>query len=192
MSFTLHASDPSEALETCFHRIRHERMADVPLLNPALHVEAVDLQRWQGHWLGVLVTPWCMSLVLVPGQAEGWQRAGDNQRRFIDFPSGRYAFLDSDEAGFGHFQTCPLFSPMTQFASQAEAVATARAALVALLQPLAQTDGAAAAALRHAAAPSNAASLDVATAASAEAEAAAPVSLSRRRFFAPFLRNPRA
>ena len=34
-----------------------ERMHDVPILNPALNVEAVDFQRWQRHWLGVLVTP---------------------------------------------------------------------------------------------------------------------------------------
>ena len=42
-------------------------MADVPILNPVLSVEAVDFQHWKGHWLGVVITPWCMSMLLVPG-----------------------------------------------------------------------------------------------------------------------------
>jgi len=109
-------------------------MADVPIHNEALAVEAVDFQKWQGHWLGVLVTPWCMSALLVPGQEEGWQTPGDNQRRFVKFPAGDFAFLGNDEAELGEFQSCALFSAMGQFADQAAAVQTARAALSAMLQ----------------------------------------------------------
>lgn len=144
MSFRIHEASPAEAVEEAFFRIQREQMADVPILNPALSVEAVDFQRWQGHWLGIVVTPWCMSLLLVPGSAENWVSAGDNRRRFVKFPAGDFAFLGSAETELGEYQSCPLFSPMGQFASQSEAAMTARAALIALLtvqQPVAAAGG---------------------------------------------------
>ncbi len=133
MNFRIHEVSPAEAVEQAFFRIQREQMADVPILNPALSVEAVDFQRWQGHWLGVVVTPWCMSLLLLPGSGDNWVSTGDNKRRFVRFPAGDFAFLGSAEAELGEYQSCPLFSPMGQFASQAEATMTARASLVALL-----------------------------------------------------------
>ncbi|OHC66231.1 MAG: hypothetical protein A2040_09035 [Rhodocyclales bacterium GWA2_65_19] len=133
MTFRIHDCDPAEAVEEAFFRIQREQMADVPILNAALSVEAVDFQRWQGHWLGVVVTPWCMSMLLVPGKAEGWVSTGENKRRFVRFPAGNFAFLGSAEAELGEYQSCPLFSPMGQFSSQSAATLTARASLVALL-----------------------------------------------------------
>jgi [NiFe] hydrogenase assembly HybE family chaperone len=133
MSVRIHEASPAEAVEEAFFRIQREQMADVPILNPALSVEAVDFQRWQGNWLGIVVTPWCMSMLLVPGNAENWVSTGDNRRRFVKFPAGDFAFLGSAEAELGEYQSCPLFSPMGQFASQSEATMTARASLIALL-----------------------------------------------------------
>lgn len=135
MSFRIHEGNPANAVEEAFFRIQREQMADVPILNPALSVEAVDFQRWQGHWLGIVVTPWCMSMLLVPGSAENWVSTGENRRRFVRFPAGDFAFLGSAEAELGEYQSCPLFSPMGRFSSQSEATMTARASLVALLAP---------------------------------------------------------
>ncbi len=133
MNFRIHASSPAEAVEEAFFRIQREQMADVPILNPALSVEAVDFQRWQGHWLGIVVTPWCMSMLLVPGSDENWVSTGENVRRFVKFPAGDFAFLGSEEAELGEYQSCPLFSPMGKFSTQSEATMTARASLIALL-----------------------------------------------------------
>jgi [NiFe] hydrogenase assembly HybE family chaperone len=160
MNFRIHDASPADAVEEAFFRIQRDQMADVPILNPALSVEAVDFQRWQGHWLGVVVTPWCMSLLLIPGCADNWVSTGENKRRFVHFPAGDFAFLGSAEDELGEYQSCPLFSPMGQFATQYEATMTARASLVALL-----TDAAAA---RAAAAPPS----------------SGQPSLSRRRFLA--------
>jgi [NiFe] hydrogenase assembly HybE family chaperone len=118
-------------------------MVDVPILNPALSVQAIDFQRWQGHWLGIVITPWCMSMTLVPGSAEGWVSVGVNQRRFIKFPAGDFAFLGGLEDELGEYQSCSLFSPMGKFANQMDAVQTARAALIGLLTaPVAKVDSA--------------------------------------------------
>lgn len=127
-----HAEDPSPLLEAAFRRIEAGTMADVPILNPALTVEAVGFTRRQDHWLGIVITPWFMNLVLVPGAAESWQSVAPGLRLFRKFPSGDFAFLGSNEPEVGEFQSCSLFSPMGQFASQAEAREVALAALAAL------------------------------------------------------------
>ncbi|MCX7167189.1 MAG: [NiFe]-hydrogenase assembly chaperone HybE [Rhodocyclales bacterium] len=133
MNFRIHDTSPADAVEEAFFRIQREQMADVPILNPALVVEAVDFQRWQGHWLGIVVTPWCMSMLLVPGSAENWISTGENKRRFVKFPAGDFAFLGSEEVELGEYQSCPLFSPMGKFSTQSEATMTARASMIALL-----------------------------------------------------------
>jgi len=133
MNFRIHDVSPAEAVEKVFFRIQQEQMVDVPILNPALAVEAVDFQRWRGHWLGVVVTPWCMSVLLVPGSSEDWVSTGENKRRFVKFPAGDFAFLGSEEPELGEYQTCPLISPMGKFCTQSEASMTARASLIGLL-----------------------------------------------------------
>jgi [NiFe] hydrogenase assembly HybE family chaperone len=133
MNFRIHDVSPADAVEEAFFRIQQEQMADIPILNPALSVEAIDFQRWQGHWLGIIVTPWCMSMLLVPGSAENWVSTGENQRRFVRFPAGDFAFLGSEEVELGEYQSCPLFSPMSKFSTQSEATMTARASMIALL-----------------------------------------------------------
>lgn len=133
MTFRIHASNPEEAVEAVFFRIQSTSMVDVPILNPALQVQAIDFQRWQGHWLGMVITPWCMSMTLVPGSRDGWSSVGVNKRRFVNFPAGDFAFLGGHEEELGEYQSCSLFSPMNKFSNQTEAVQTARAALIGLL-----------------------------------------------------------
>ena len=125
----VHASDPSPLLDAAFRRIERERMAGLPLLNAALRVQAVGFERWRGQWLGALVTPWFMNLVLVPGDSQTWRHAADGERVFHRFGAGDFAFLGGDEAEVGEFQTCSLVSPMADFADQDTACATARMAV---------------------------------------------------------------
>ncbi|MCX7148037.1 MAG: [NiFe]-hydrogenase assembly chaperone HybE [Rhodocyclales bacterium] len=142
MSFRIHDVSPADAVEQAFFRIQQDQMADVPILNPALSVEAIDFQRWQGHWLGIVVTPWCMSMLLVPGSVDNWVSTGENKRRFVKFPAGDFAFLGSEEVELGEYQSCPLFSPMGKFSTQSEATMTARASLIALLTSAQQAQAA--------------------------------------------------
>lgn len=130
-----HEHDPSPLLEAAFRRIHRERMADVPIINPALEVEAVGFTQHEGHWLGVLIAPWFMNLLRVPGPLEAWTSVRGESRHFRALPSGTYAFLGCEEPEVGEFQTCSLISPMGQFADQQSARETAQAVLAMLLAP---------------------------------------------------------
>lgn len=129
-----HASNPGRLVETVFQRIHVERMAAVPMLNPALEVAAIDFSRHEGEggeWRGVLLTPWVISLMLLPAGPD-WSAPPSHERVFREYPSGTFAFLGNHEEGLGNYLVCPLVHDMSGFADQTAAVQTARACLVAL------------------------------------------------------------
>lgn len=119
-------ADPVMRLQQVFGEIAHTRMAGLPIVNPALQVEAVGFRPWQGCWAGVLVTPWSIGLVLLPGEGPALPILAADQRQAWSFPSGRYDFLGLDEPALGPCQICPLLSPVSEFASHAEALALAQ------------------------------------------------------------------
>ncbi|NTV09852.1 MAG: [NiFe]-hydrogenase assembly chaperone HybE [Zoogloea sp.] len=126
--------NPAGAVEAVFSGIAATRMAGLPICNPALSVAAVDFVRWEGEWLGVLLTPWTISLMLLPGDGGQFRRIGVGEQQDWALPSGEYVFMGTEEPGLGHFQFCSLYSPPAQFASQDEALDFARAARAAALK----------------------------------------------------------
>jgi [NiFe] hydrogenase assembly HybE family chaperone len=179
----LHRDNPADAVEAAYFRIFQERLADLPIHNPALSVAAVDFQPWQGHWLGALVTPWCLSLLLLPGQEAGWEMPGDNQRRFVRFPAGDFAFLAGREPELGEYQSCALFSQMGQFHNQSSAEQTARAALGVLLAPPAAAEAQSTASPAAAAVGQAGSAVPRPPGGDDAAAAATPASPARRRLF---------
>lgn len=100
-------------------------MADMPLCNPAIRVEAVGFREWEGRQAGVLVTPWTIGLVVLPGAARDVSALGLDERRSWRFPSGDYEFMGGDEPECGPFHFCSLFSPPDEIADHAQAYAIA-------------------------------------------------------------------
>jgi len=125
---------PARALEAAFRRIERTQMQGLPMLNPALQVEAVGFRPWSDHWLGILITPWFMNLWLMPRIATQWQPIRERETRHCVFPAGVFEFIGGCDAALGDYQACSLFSPMFEFADQAEAHDTAVAALGALFE----------------------------------------------------------
>ncbi|MBE0548741.1 MAG: [NiFe]-hydrogenase assembly chaperone HybE [Rubrivivax sp.] len=123
--------DPSPRLNDAFREVA-KRMQGLGFVNPALEVEAVAFEPWQGHWLGVMVTPWFMNLVLLPRDRRLWQTVPVRAKRKLHFPAGSYEFIGSDDPVIGEHQTCSLFSPMHEFEDHAAARLVARLAREAL------------------------------------------------------------
>lgn len=120
--------EPSARLTAGFATIRDTRMAGLPFLNPAIEVEAVAFEPWQGCWLGVMITPWFINLILAPHDPRAWSAvAAGSKRRYI-FPAGPFEFIGVQDELLGEYQMCSLFSPVHEIADHATAVAIARAA----------------------------------------------------------------
>lgn len=126
----------AERLEAVFSHIHETRMKEVPILNARLAVEAVGFRAWNGDWIGVLITPWCINLMLLPGDeisAEQWRGPGLGSSVFHVLPAGGFDFLVGEEEALGRFQMCSLFLPVLEFADQEAARVAAEAALEALM-----------------------------------------------------------
>jgi [NiFe] hydrogenase assembly HybE family chaperone len=116
----------------CSARFMPPAWQGLPFLNPALRVEAVGFRRRDGRWLGVLITPWFMNLMLLPDVPASWHHVRYGDTVSYPFPSGVFEFISAREADLGDYQICSLFSPMFDFADQDGARATALAVLTAL------------------------------------------------------------
>lgn len=134
MNSPARSSDPSERLTATF-RAAADRMAGLAFVNPALDVEAVGFAPWQGRWLGVLVTPWCMNLVLTPLEPAAWRPLAPGAKRSSRFPAGDYEFVGAVDEAAGEFQACSLFSPLLQFDDHPTARLVASLAREALFDP---------------------------------------------------------
>lgn len=127
----MYEENPSAQVEATFRRIQTERMAGLPLLNPALEVAAIGFARHGDDWRGVLVTPWCIDLLLLPATAD-WPVPAPHERAFRHYASGNFAFLPNREDGLGDYLICALIHDMKQFPDQDAARMTAQACLIAL------------------------------------------------------------
>lgn len=126
--------DPSARLCEVFEKIGSTRMQGLPFLNPALRVEAVGFHPWQGFWLGVMVTPWLMNLMLLPRESERWPKAARGERLHYQFPAGNYDFIMAHDETVGEYMMCSLLSPVQQFEDHETARQVAEFALKALLE----------------------------------------------------------
>ena len=130
----LELPSPAAALQRRFEAIHRGPMAGLPMLNPALQVRALGFQPWDVFWLGVLVTPWFMNLVLMPRLPEQFPPCAERESRHLVFPAGVFEFIGAQDAELGTWLACSLFSPMFEFGDQAAAEATGLAALQGLLE----------------------------------------------------------
>ena len=82
----------------------------------------------------MLVTPWFINLMLLPGAADDWESEPTGASRTFVFPSGCYDFLIGREQGIGVYAACSLFSPVYEFNDHAAAVAVAESVMQVLFE----------------------------------------------------------
>ena len=133
-----------QAIERAFTNIAHTRLSGVPVLNPALHVQAIGFGPEPDDadmLLGVLVTPWFMNLVRLPtlAAAPGNTLLAVGQKGIRAAGNESFEFVGACEADLGAFEVCSLFSPMFQFANHAAATDTANEVLNQLRTPVKPT-----------------------------------------------------
>lgn len=112
-----------------YRRVGEEKMRGLPPFNDRLEVEAVGFSEWGDHLLGVIVAPWFMNLVIVPGEDVDPEKTTQGARSEWEFPAGRYEFHAANLEGAPSHLTTPLFSAVTDFPDQSTARAVAQAVL---------------------------------------------------------------
>ena len=132
--------NPTAQLESLFRQIEQTRMQGIPILNPALQVQAIGFRQWDGPhgllWVGVLLTPWFMNLLLLPAAPDSLPPVPPGGEVVVPLPGDALPFLAGHEDALGDYRLCSLFSPVLQFADQASACSTAEEVLKLLFPPV--------------------------------------------------------
>jgi [NiFe] hydrogenase assembly HybE family chaperone len=117
--------DPTPRLVAAYRAIA-QRLQGLNFVNPAIDVEAVGFAPWGSHWLGVMVTPWFINLMLLPREQAGWTSLPRGEKQRYHFPAGDYDFISSHDETVGEYQMCSLLSPVLHIADHATALARAK------------------------------------------------------------------
>lgn len=124
--------DPSARLAAAYGVIAR-RMDGLNFVNPAIEVEAVAFAPWESHWLGVMVTPWFINLMLLPRDPAAWTSLPQGTTLRYHFPAGDYEFISSRDEAVGEYHMCSLISPLLHVTDHPTARAIAEHARIALL-----------------------------------------------------------
>lgn len=123
-------------LVEAYGRVAARDMSSLPGYNPRLRLEAVGFREWEGHLLGVLIAPWFLNLVLLPGAQDDWSDLAREEGTEWKFPADKIVFNPCMLEGPGLHLTAPLFTDLTAFPDQA----TARAVGLEVMRRLFEAD----------------------------------------------------
>jgi len=124
------------ALVRHFSHIARTTMADVPICNPDLFVEAVGFHRRGERIFGMVVTPWFLNLMITGVKDKPLAEASVGGAAAYRLPAGEVDCIVNSVPDLGRVDSCSLFSPMDAFENQEAARETAAHALAALFHPL--------------------------------------------------------
>lgn len=129
------AEDPSRQLESVFEAIYWQRMQGIELINPLLPIKASGFRLWEGGWVGTLLTPWFLNLMVLPADPARWEGLACGERRGLRFPAGEFPFAGGHEPGIGDYLFCSLMSPVGDLTDAQAAVELAEEVMTLLMTP---------------------------------------------------------
>ncbi len=126
---------PASDFEAEFQLIFNNRMKGLPICHNGLQVRSIGFQNFKKHWIGAIVTPWSILVVLAQGNKSNWPEIQVGKIQSITLPAGAFSFLGMASDRLGQFLACSLMSPIDPLFNQRSAEAFAARALMLMLTP---------------------------------------------------------
>jgi len=127
----LHHDNPAALLVAHYESLWQEGGQDMAEINPALAIEAVGFTRYEGDWLGVVITPWFLRLFMLPGGGSLWGEIPVGQSRYVSLPAETMQFVADEAPQLGAFQYSTLLEPTSLVAD----MNAARQMAIRVMQP---------------------------------------------------------
>ncbi|MFQ2861795.1 hydrogenase-2 assembly chaperone [Aeromonas caviae] len=105
------AVNPAPRLVAQYERIAREEMQGLPFYHPAMPIVA-ECTLFEGQWLGCVLTPWMLSVVVLPGPDQLWPVRGSRDRLALQLPCGNLTFMVGELPETGQLLACSLMSPI--------------------------------------------------------------------------------
>lgn len=116
------ATNPAALLEQTFSEIAQGEMQTLPFFRAQVPVRALGFQCYEVQWVGVMLTPWMLSILVLPGPDQVWDSRPLGERLGLRLPFGNAVFHVSEIEAIGQYLSCSLMSPLDPAMSAEQAL----------------------------------------------------------------------
>jgi [NiFe] hydrogenase assembly HybE family chaperone len=104
--------NPSSLIQTVFEDIHQTTMKSMPFCKSNISVKVSELQQIDGQWVGAILTPWMLSLLIFPSHNNHWIKREITSKVGISLANGDYTFVVGEHEQLGQYLSCSLLSPI--------------------------------------------------------------------------------
>lgn len=104
--------NPAAQLEAEFQEIAQREMQQLPFFQPHIPIRACGFQRFEDQWVGAMLTPWMLSLMILPGPEQSWELRTVGDRLGLILPYGNIRFTVGQLENCGQYLASSLLSPL--------------------------------------------------------------------------------
>ncbi|MFQ2737626.1 hydrogenase-2 assembly chaperone [Aeromonas caviae] len=135
------ATNPAPLLVAQYERIAQQEMQVLPFYHASMPIVA-ECVLFEGQWLGCVLTPWMLSVVVLPGPDQLWPVRSSSDRLALQLPCGNLTFMVGELPETGQLLACSLMSPIDPHLGADEGRALVSSTLKMLLSlPVQQGEG---------------------------------------------------
>lgn len=135
------AANPAPRLVAQYERIAQQEMQALPFYHATMPIVA-ECTLFEGQWLGSVLTPWMLSVVVLPGPDQLWPLRSSSDRLALQLPCGNLTFMVGVLPETGQLLACSLMSPIDPHLGADEGRALVSSTLKMLLSlPVQQGEG---------------------------------------------------
>lgn len=113
--------DPAELLQAAMQNIT-EDMQELPFYRSDIPCFCPPFILFEGQWIGTVLTPWTLSLVILPGPEQEWDMREIGEKIALQLPYRTFTFTVSGIEQIPQYLSCSLLSPLDPQLSGEQAI----------------------------------------------------------------------